>query len=138
VKRASRLQCKACPFRSTSVPRWLGAYRPDEVVNAAWHGAPFYCHCRTDYRDPEWLERADRDGQLCRGFLIFRERMLAPESTDAEIRAAQRQVVAEADAEPTAVDVMPGQAFVAHHTMAPDEAAEFMRKALEEGRSFRI
>jgi len=120
------------------MPRWLGAYQPHEVVSAAWHGAPFFCHSRTDYGDPEWRAKAERDGRLCRGFLVFRERMLAPESADAEIRAAQAQAVAEAAADPGVVDVMPGQAFVAHHSMPPAEAAEFMRTALETGRTFRM
>lgn len=54
---------------------------------------------------------------------------------DAEIRAAQVQTVAEAAADPAAVDVMPGQAFVAHHSMPPAKGAEFMRTTLETGRT---
>ena len=138
MKRPCHRQCDACPFRSTSTPGWLGEYHPHEVVNAAWHGASFFCHTRTDYRRPDWRERAERDGQLCRGFLLFRHRMLAPDAADGEIHAAQAQVVSDAETDPDAVDVMEGLSFIRHHTMPPDEAAEFMRRMHESGRTCRL
>lgn len=64
-------QCAACPFRRTAAPGWLGSYDVDDVLRAAWHGVPFFCHTRTDYNRPDWLERAMENGKLCRGFLVF-------------------------------------------------------------------
>lgn len=63
---------------------------------------------------------------------------MAPESPDPEIRTAQSRAVAEADADPATADVMPGQTFVAHHSMPPEEAAESMRRAAEQGRTFHL
>lgn len=138
MKRICRRQCPACPFRPTSAPGWLGEYTPHEVVNAAWHGRSFFCHSRTDYTDPEWRERAERDGQLCRGFLLFRHAMLAPASPDAAIRAAEAQAVSEAETNPASADVMEGTAFIEHHSMPPEEAAAFLHRMHEEGTPCRL
>jgi hypothetical protein len=87
---------------------------------------------------PQWEERAERDGQLWRGFLLFRNRMLAPPSGDEEIRAAQAQALSEAEADPASVDVMEGHAFVAHHSMPPEEAAAFLHRMHEQGTPCRL
>jgi hypothetical protein len=120
VRRVCTRQCTACPFRSTSAPGWLGDYTPHEVVNHAWHGRPFYCHSRTDYTDARWQERAARTGVLCRGYLLFRHRMLAPENEDQDLREAEAQAVADAESDAGSVDVLEGLAFVAHHSMPAD------------------
>jgi len=133
VKRVCRRQCNACPFRTTAMPGWLGAYRPEDVVRAAWNGVSFFCHSSIDYTDPGWEERADRTGVLCRGYLLFRRAMLAPASADAEIRAAEEQAVTEANDDPTEVDVLQGIAFVRHHSMPPEEVAEFLDRMRIDG-----
>lgn len=136
MKRICGRQCAACPFRTTSMPGWLGAYRPEDVVRAPWSGSTFFCHSRIDYSDAGWRERADRTGVLCRGYLLFRHAMLAPASADAEIRAAEAQAVTEANDDPAAVDVLQGIAFVQHHSMPPDEVAAFLdRMRLDSTRS---
>ena len=133
MRRVCSRQCAACPFRSTSAPGWLGEYAPHEVVNHAWHGRPFYCHTRTDYTDAEWRKRAERDGVLCRGYLLFRHRMLAPANAVEDLREAEARVVADAESDSASVDVLEGLAFVAHHSMPPEEAAAFLRRMLEQG-----
>jgi hypothetical protein len=138
MKRPCQRQCAACPFRSTSIPGWVGPYHPHQVVDAAWHGAPFFCHSRTNYERPDWRERAESNGLLCRGFLLFRHRMLAPDADDAETRAAQARVVEETETDPASMDVMEGSRFVEHHTMPDAQAAEFMELMRAAGHRFRL
>jgi len=114
-KKACPNQCRQCPFRSTSAPGWLGGYMAEDIPSLLWHGQPFFCHTRTNYRSKNWREKAERNGVLCMGALVASERFMAPESTDAEVSAARSEAVAYASEHPEAVDVMDVASFLSHH-----------------------
>ncbi len=138
MKRACPNQCKACPFRSTSLPGWLGSYTPELVVRALWAGVAFFCHSRTKYTRG-WEERSERTGQLCVGFLLARDRFPGcPASPDPEIRAAEAQAKAKFYEHPEAYSVMAPPVFLAHHNMTPEERHAHVSAAVEAGQRFRM
>jgi len=73
-------QCKACPFRPTSAPGWLGDYTAGAVFSSIWKGLPFFCHTSINYRNKNWEARAMSSGKLCTGGLLFAHKIMAPES----------------------------------------------------------
>lgn len=65
--------CKQCPFRRKSMPGWLGANSPEEMVNGIMSEVPLPCHSTIDYRKRDWAEKwfARKIGKLCMGARIF-------------------------------------------------------------------
>lgn len=103
MKTACKVQCKQCPFRATSLPGWLGGYTAESIPPTLWRNIPFLCHPTVDYDKPGWRERAERNGKLCRGALVFANCMMAPlregaypGEEDAEVIAARKEFVQDA------------------------------------------
>lgn len=116
MKKACQTQCPDCPFRSSSIPGWLGAYGdPGAVYSTLWKGDAFFCHTRTDYERPDWQARAERNGQLCLGALLFVHDAEMPQPNDPEVRAAMAVAVAKREADPEAFAVMSPRDFRDHH-----------------------
>jgi hypothetical protein len=66
--------CKACPWKKTAGPGWLGASSPERFVLQVLSEVPLPCHLDIDYDDPAWQERWNESGssvRLCAGALIF-------------------------------------------------------------------
>lgn len=120
MKTACQTQCPQCPFRSTSLPGWLGSYDgPGGIHTSLWHKNPFFCHTRTNYERPDWRERAMVSGKLCTGALIFVGRdEWFPKPEDPEIQSAIQWAMAQYTAHPEQFDVMQGRAFMDHHQQA--------------------
>lgn len=99
----------------------------EDIPSILWHGNPFFCHTRTNYRPRNWRQKAEANGLLCMGSLIASERFMAPPSPDADVREARAAALAYAEANPGSVDVMDVQAFVDHHR--DSEIAQHWRAA---------
>ena len=107
-------QCKACPFRASSVPGWLGEYSGGGAVfKAIWHGEAFFCHTSgIDYEDLAWIEKAMQpdNGKLCVGGLVFANQIHAPKSPYLPIQIG-REKVRLLDG----IECMKAQEFIDHH-----------------------
>lgn len=123
-KTACAVQCPQCPFRSDSAPGWLGAYEAAAIPPTLWRNIPFLCHSKVDYADPRWEANAMARGKLCRGSLVFANRMRAPtrvgaypDEEDADVLVARKAV-----GEDPSCDVLPVVAFVDWHRGGPTAA----------------
>jgi len=111
--RYSPKQCDECPFRSDSMPMWLGSYSPAEVFRAIWKAIPFFCHTTINYSKPDWEEKALAKGKLCTGGLLFAHKICAPEAEihHEPIRVARLKVLEISEQ----LSVMTGREFADHH-----------------------
>lgn len=115
-QRTARGQCKACPFRSTSLRGWLGAYEAEGIFpNVLWRGEPFLCHSKIDYEDECWQEQAEKNGELCIGSLLAAEDAVCPPSEFNAVRAARAAALLIRKANPAKFDVMNPTQFLKHH-----------------------
>ncbi len=123
MKTPCAVQCPQCPFRSDSVPGYLGQYTVQTVAQALWRNIPFYCHPTVDYTKPNWQAKAARNGKLCRGSLVFANRMMAPVRPEAyadegggdlDVIAARKAVGTDPK-----VDSMVPRAFMDWHSAGP-------------------
>lgn len=62
--------CKACPFKRTSWPGYLGDDTPQGFIEKTENGVAMPCHLTVDYETPDWKERAEQ-APLCSGALTF-------------------------------------------------------------------
>ncbi len=83
MKTACKVQCPQCPFRPNALPGWLGDYTAASIFESLWRGLPFFCHTRIRYEDPNWLDKAQRNGKVCLGSLAFSNQMHCPTRPDA-------------------------------------------------------
>ncbi len=116
--KACKSQCAACPFRSTSLPGYLGNYQgPGHVHHSLWHKDPFFCHTRADYERPDWREELMANGKLCLGSLVFVGRTdYFPKPDDPAQRAAIDIAMRMYRSKPTKFDVMGPREFMDYHT----------------------
>ncbi len=128
MKTPCKVQCPQCPFRSDSLPGWLGSYTPETIPPTLWRNAAFLCHSKVDYDAPGWRAKAERSGKLCRGALVFANRMMAPKrigaypgEEDTEVLTAREQV-----GNDPKVDCMAVRDFVAYHQTAAKERHTLM------------
>ena len=64
--------CNECPFKKDSLRGFLGDYDGPEDFIGVHNEQPCPCHTRTDYMDPEWLNKlAAGELKLCKGQQIF-------------------------------------------------------------------
>ncbi len=112
MKTACEVQCGQCPFRRTCLPSYLGSYTYGSLLNSLWKGFPFFCHTKINYESPTWEARAQRNGKICLGSLVFSKKMMAPirEVTDEELKAARL-----ANENRTDVDCMEPREFMDWH-----------------------
>lgn len=71
--------CQFCPFRKTSLPSYLGSYKPEEVIQHLQFEIPFFCHTHMEknhgYDEPDWKEWLDEHGQICAGSMVMMTRL---------------------------------------------------------------
>jgi hypothetical protein len=95
------------------LPSYLGDYTAHTVIDHAWRGIPFLCHTKVNYESRAAVERTQHEGKLCRGGLIFANRLNAPQSADPSVNTARAAV--EGD---TTAEVMSPAEFKDHHDPA--------------------
>lgn len=90
--------CRACPFRATSAPGWLGPHSVQEILNTMQFDQLFSCHLT---RDDETTEADILSGRvpICRGFIASANASFKLFGQNPEfgpmLRALQDQVKAE-------------------------------------------
>lgn len=95
-RKANAEPCKGCPFRSDSMPGWLGANSPEEMTSAIlWHENELPCHSSIDYARADWQEKwlAGKIGKRCVGSLIMARRhakLMRDPDYAAAVKAADR------------------------------------------------
>lgn len=65
--------CAECPFRTASLPGWLGAATPRQFIDTVMSDTAMPCHMTVDYTDDDWKDQI-RDGgsaSYCAGALDF-------------------------------------------------------------------
>lgn len=70
-RRSPSRPCASCPWRRDVTPGALGGSPAETFIGQANGTFPLPCHCRTDFSDPDWREKAINSPQ-CAGAAIYR------------------------------------------------------------------